>query len=292
MATQEEILKKVTELEIKSKRLTRHLFKGEYHSAFKGRGMHFKEVREYEAGDDIRFIDWNVSARLGHPYSKVFEEERELTVMLVVDVSASFFFGTQGMQKNEMIAEMAAVLAFAAISNNDKIGLLLFSDVIEKYIPPKKGRNHVLNIVRTLLTFQPKSTGTNVQEALKVLNTHIKRECICFLMTDFFDDNFYDSLKTASKKHDLIGVNLYDSFELHLPNIGWIELFDAESQKFILINSSDENQRKQWFKSYFDHEQKVKQQLLQAGADYLHINTNEDYVKKLHEFFRKRHRKK
>lgn len=292
MATTEEILKKVTELEIKSKRLTRHLFKGEYHSAFKGRGMHFKEVREYEAGDDIRFIDWNVSARLGHAYSKIFEEERELTVMLMVDVSASFFFGTQGMQKNEMIAEMASVLAFAAISNNDKVGLLLFSDVVEKYIPPKKGRNHILHIVRTLLTHQPKSTGTNLQEALKILNSHIKRESICFLLTDFFDDQYQDTLRAAAKKYDLIGINLYDTFECHLPDIGWIELFDAETKEYTLINSSDPLQRKQWFQTYFDREQKTKQQLLQAGAEYLHINTNEDYVKKLHQFFRKRHKSK
>lgn len=291
MATTEEILKKVNELEIKSKRLTRHLFKGEYHSAFKGRGMHFKEVREYEAGDDIRFIDWNVSARLGHPYSKVFEEERELTVMLVVDVSASFFFGTQGMQKNEMIAEMAAVLAFAAISNNDKVGLLLFSDVVEKYIPPQKGRNHVLHIVRTLLTYQPKSTGTNLQEALRKLNAYTKHESICFLLTDFFDDNYLETLKASAQKHDLIGINLYDSFECHLPNIGWVELYDAESKEYVLMNTGDQEQRRQWFKTYFDREQKVKQQILQAGADYLHINTNEDYVKKLHQFFRKRHKK-
>ncbi len=290
MPTSTEILQKVKELEIKSKRLTRHLFKGEYHSAFKGRGMHFKEVREYEAGDDIRFIDWNVSARLNHPFSKVFEEERELTAMLVVDISASFYFGTNGMTKRDMIAEMAAVLAFAAISNNDKVGLMLFSDKIEKFIPPKKGRNHILHIVRTLLTIEPSSKGTSIHEALKKLNAVIKHQCICFLMTDFMDNTFHESLSTAAKKHELVGINIFDDFEYHLPAVGWIELLDAESGEYVLLDTDDARQVAQWKQSYVNKEQRIKQQVVQSGADYLHINTNEDYVKKLQQFFLKRRR--
>jgi uncharacterized protein (DUF58 family) len=212
MLTTEEILKKVRELEIKSKRLTRHIFTGEYHSAFKGRGMLFKEVREYQHGDDIRFIDWNVSARFNHPFSKVFEEERELTVMLLIDVSGSSLFGTIRARKKDIVNEIGAVLAFSAITNNDKVGVILFTDKIEKFIPPKKGRDHVLYIVRELLTFEPK-------KALRRFNSTTRQRCIAFVLSDFIDDKFEDALKVAGKKHDVIGIKVYDKMDMQLPEL-------------------------------------------------------------------------
>src|ERR1700737_3804239 len=212
--TTAEILRKVRELEIKSKRLTRHIFTGEYHSAFKGRGMSFREVREYYPGDDVRFIDWNVSARFGHPFSKLFEEERELTVMLLVDVSASSLFGTVHARKKEMITEVCAVLAFSAINNNDKVGIILFSDKIESYIPPKKGRQHVLYIVRQLLTLEPKNKGTSLNEAIRFLTRSSRQKSIVFLLSDFADDKFEDALKVAGKKHDMTGIKIYDKMDM------------------------------------------------------------------------------
>src|SRR3984885_12562201 len=223
MLTTAEILKKVRELDIKSKRLTRHLFTGEYHSAFKGRGMSFREVREYAAGDDIRFIDWNVSARFNHPFSKLFEEERELTVMLLVDVSASSLFGTVHASKRDMITEICAVLAFSAINNNDKVGAILFSDKVERYIPPKKGRQHALYIVRELLTAEPKRSGTNISEALKFFSRSNQHKNIAFIMSDFIDEQYEDKLRVMSSRHDVIGLKIYDKMDMQLPNIGMLE---------------------------------------------------------------------
>ena len=285
MLTTTEILKKVRELEIKSKRLTRHLFAGEYHSAFKGRGMHFKEVREYHAGDDPRFIDWNVSARFNHPFSKVFEEERELSVMLLVDVSASSLFGTTQSRKKDLITEIAAVLAFSAISNNDKVGLLFFSDKVEKFIPPKKGRDHVLYMVRELLTMQPKQKGTQLGEALRRFTNSTRQQCIAFLLSDFLDNNFTDALKVAGKKHDLIGIKVYDKMEMQLPDAGMILAEDAETGKKQYIDTGDYLVRQRHQTAFFKHTEYCKQAFTQAGSDLLHIRTDEDYVKVLQKFF-------
>lgn len=283
--TTAEILKKVRELEIKSKKLTRHIFTGEYHSAFKGRGMLFKEVREYQPGDDTRFIDWNVSARFNHPFSKVFEEERELTVMLMVDVSASSLFGTTYSRKKDIITEMAAVLAFSAISNNDKVGLIFFSDKVEKFIPPKKGRDHVLYMVRELLTMQPSGKGTKIGEALRRFNNSTRQRCIAFLLSDFLDPDFNDALKVAGKKHDLIGMKVYDKMDMQLPEAGLMEFEDAENGNRVWVDTSDYSVRQQYQSAFFQHTNYCKYNFLQAGADLLHIRTDEDYVKVLQKFF-------
>src|SRR6476660_5098327 len=222
--TTSEILKKVKELEIKSKRLTRHLFTGEYHSAFKGRGMLFKEVREYQHGDDIRFIDWNVSARFGHPFSKLFEEERELTVMLLIDISASTVFGTVHATKKDIATEIAAVIAFSDVNNVDKIGVVFYSDKIEKYIPPKKGKQHALYIVRELLSAQPKRSGTNISEALKFFSRSNQHKNIAFIMSDFIDEQYEDKLRVMSSRHDVIGLKIYDKMDLQLPDVGMLEV--------------------------------------------------------------------
>lgn len=285
MLTTAEILKKVRELEIKSKKLTRHIFTGEYHSAFKGRGMLFKEVREYHPGDDPRFIDWNVSARFNHPFSKVFEEERELTVMLIVDVSASSLFGTVHARKKDFVTEIGAVLAFSAISNNDKVGVIFFSDKVEKFIPPKKGRDHVLYIVRELLTLQPKQKGTNLGEALRRFNNSTRQKCITFVLSDFIDNTFNDSLKVAGRKHDVIGIKVYDKMELELPAIGLIEVEDTERGQRQWVDTSDFLVRQQYQSSFFQHTDFCKRIFVQAGCELLHIRTDEDYVKVLQKFF-------
>lgn len=288
--TTTEILKKVRELEIKSKKLTRHLFTGEYHSAFKGRGMLFKEVREYQHGDDIRFIDWNVSARFDHPFSKLFEEERELSVMLLVDISASSLFGTGFARKRDLIAEIAAVLAFSAVSNNDKVGVIFFSDTVEKFIPPKKGRDHVLYIVRELLTIEAKQKGTNISEALRRLNNSSRQKCITFMLSDYIDNSFSDTLKVAGKKHDLIGIKLYDKLDMVLPDLGLVEVADLETGKKQLIDTGDYGVQKNYQQDFFNHTEWCKNIFLQAGCDLLHIRTDEDYVKVLQKFFVGRNR--
>ena len=285
LMTTAEILKKVKELEIKSKRLTRHLFTGEYHSAFKGRGMLFKEVREYQHGDDIRFIDWNVSARFNHPFSKLFEEERELTVMLLVDISASSLFGTTHARKKDIITEICAVLAFSAVNNNDKVGIVFFTDKVEKYIPPKKGRQHVLYIVRELLTIEAKRGGTNIGEAIRFFNNSTRQKSIAFLLSDFVDDQFEDSLKVAGKKHDLTGIKVYDKMDMILPDIGMIEVADAESGELRWINTSDEYVREEYQKRFLKWTDKCKAVFLKAGCDLLHMRTDDDYVKVLQKFF-------
>jgi uncharacterized protein (DUF58 family) len=285
MLSTAEILKKVRELEIKSKKLTRHIFTGEYHSAFKGRGMLFKEVREYQHGDDPRFIDWNVSARFNHPFSKVFEEERELTLMLLVDVSGSSLFGTVSARKKDLSNEIAAVLAFSAISNNDKVGLILFSDKIEKFIPPKKGRDHVLYIVRELLTFKPGSKGTDLTNAFRRFNNSTKQRCIAFLLSDFVDDNFEDALKVAGKKHDVIGVKIYDKMDMRLPAVGLVETKDLETGATRWIDTDDVVTRQEYETNFFSWTEYCKKTFLKAGSDLLHIRTDEDYVKVLQKFF-------
>ncbi len=290
MLTTAEILKKVRELEIKSKKLTRHLFTGEYHSAFKGRGMSFREVREYYAGDDTRFIDWNVSARFGHPFSKLFEEERELTMMLLVDVSASSLFGTVHARKKDLITEICAVLAFSAINNNDKVGVILFSDKIERYIPPKKGRQHVLYIVRELLTTEPKRKGTDINEAIRFFNRSSKQKSISFLLSDFADGKFEDALKVAGKKHDMTGIKVYDKMDMQLPDIGLVEVEDAESGRTRWVDTGDYAMRSHFQQHFFAATEYCKNIFLKSGCDLLHIRTDEDYVKVLQHFFIGRHR--
>ena len=302
MLTTAEILKKVRELDIKSKRLTRHLFTGEYHSAFKGRGMAFREVREYAAGDDIRFIDWNVSARFNHPFSKLFEEERELTVMLLVDVSASSLFGTVYARKKDLITEVCAVLAFSAINNNDKVGAIFFSDKIEAYIPPKKGREHVLYIVRQLLTIEPKRKGTNLSEAIRFLNRSARQKAIVFLLSDFLDGSgqlsaasrtepgFEDALKVAGKKHDMIGIKVYDKMDVELPAIGMIEAEDSETGGRHWVDTNDYLVRTNYQQYFFNQTEQSKSIFQKAGCDLLHLRTDEDYVKILQRFFASRHR--
>lgn len=285
MLTTAEILKKVKELEIKSKKLTRHLFTGEYHSAFKGKGMSFKEVREYDPGDDIRFIDWNVSARFNHPFSKVFEEERELTMMLLVDISASALFGTVHARKKDLVTEIGAVLAFSAISNNDKVGAVLFTDTIEKYIPPKKGRDHGLFIVRELLTLEGRQKGTSLSKALRYLNNTTRQKCIVFVLSDFLDPSFSDALRVAGKKHDVIGIKVYDPMEMELPDVGLLSVEDAETGRILQVDTSNFMVRKAHQQEFFQHTEWCKQVFLKAGCDLLHIATREDYVKVLQKFF-------
>lgn len=288
--TTAEILKKVRELEIKSKKLTRHLFTGEYHSAFKGRGMLFKEVREYQAGDDIRFIDWNVSARFGHTFSKLFEEERELSVMLLVDVSASSLFGTAQSRKKDLVNEIAAVLSFSAISNNDKVGVIFYSDVVERFIPPKKGRDHVLYIVRELLTATPVRKKTSLAAALRRLNSVSRHPSIVFVLSDFIDSGFGDTLKVSGKRHDLVGIKLYDRMDMELPDAGLLEVEDLETGSKGWIDTSEASVRNQYQQLFFEHTEWCKERFLRAGCDLLHIRTDEDYVKVLQKFFIGRNR--
>ncbi|RYY21143.1 MAG: DUF58 domain-containing protein [Chitinophagaceae bacterium] len=285
MLTTAEIIKKVRELEIKSKKLTRHIFTGEYHSAFKGRGMLFKEVREYQHGDDIRFIDWNVSARFNHPFSKVFEEERELTVMLLVDISGSSFFGTTLARKKDLVTEIGAVLAFSAISNNDKVGVILFTDKVEVFIPPKKGRDHVLYMVRTMLTAEPRRKGTSLGEALRRFNNSTREKTITFILSDFLDNSFEDALKVAGKKHDVVGIKVYDKMDMRLPDIGLLEVQDAEDGSSAWVDTSDAAVREQYQAAFFQHTDYCKTLFTRSGCDLLHIATNEDYVKVLKKFF-------
>jgi uncharacterized protein (DUF58 family) len=290
LLTTTEILKKVRELEIKSKKLTSDLFTGEYHSAFKGKGMSFKEVREYSAGDDIRFIDWNVSARFGHPYSKVFEEERELTVMLLVDISASSLFGTVHARKKDIITEIAAVLSFSAVNNADKIGVIFYSDIVEAYIPPRKGKQHALYIVRELLSKEPKGKGTAVSKALRYFNNSTRQKSIAFVLSDFLDANYEDALRIAGRKHDVIGIKLYDIMDRQLPDAGLLQVLDSENNKTKWVDSSDRFVRHQYEQEFFRVTEYSTQTFKKAGCDLLHINTNEDYVKVLQRFFLSRNR--
>ena len=288
MLTTEEILRKVRELEIKSKKITTHLFTGEYHSAFKGKGMSFREVREYYAGDDVRFIDWNVSARFSHPFTKVFEEERELTVMLLIDTSASNMFGTVAKQKKDLITEIAAVLTFSAISNNDKVGVIFFSDKMEKFIPPKKGRQHALYIVRELLTVSPKRKGTHLDDAIKFFSTSVKQRSIAFLLSDFLTTGYDDDLKVIGNKHDVIGIRVYDKMDMQLPDVGLLQVQEAESGKTKWVDSGDAMVRYNYQQHFMQQSETCKNYFRKAGAELLHVRTDEDYVKILQQFFIKR----
>jgi uncharacterized protein (DUF58 family) len=290
MLTTAEILKKVRELEIKSKKITSDLFTGEYHSAFKGKGMSFKEVREYAAGDDIRFIDWNVSARLGHPYSKIFEEERELTVMLLVDISPSSLFGTVHARKRDMITEIGAVLDFSAINNGDKVGAIFYSDKVEAYIPPKKGRQHALYIVRELLSKEPKGKGTAVSNALRYFNNITRQKSIAFILSDFLDANYEDALRIASKKHDLIGIKIYDRMDMELPAAGLLQVQDAETGQTKWIDSGSPFVRESYMQEFFRVTAYSSQVFKKAGSDLLHVRTGDDYVKVLQRFFLSRNK--
>ncbi len=287
-AVTQDIIKKVRELEIKSKRLTNHLFTGEYHTAFKGKGMVFKEAREYQPGDDIRFIEWNVSARMGHTYSKLFEEERELTVFLLVDVSASSLFGTFQQTKKDLITEICAVLAFSAISNNDKAGVILFSDKVEKYIPAKKGRDHVLYLVRELLSFQPHSAQTDIVKALGFLNNTTRHKSIVFVLSDFADSGYKDVLRVAAKRHDVIGVQVYDKRDGQLPKIGLLQVRDAESGKTVWLDTNDAFTQHKYNQQFMHIMEDAKQNFRNAGADLLQLATGQDYVKALQQFFIRR----
>ncbi|PZX62195.1 DUF58 domain-containing protein [Hydrotalea sandarakina] len=280
-----ELLKKVRELEIKSKRLTNRLFTGEYHSAFKGRGMAFKEVKEYSAGDDIRFIDWNVSARMNDTFTKVFEEERELEVFILVDASASNLMGTQQQFKKDLITEMAAVLAFSALNNNDKTGLLFFTDRVEKFIPSKKGRQHALFMVRELVSLQPMHKQTNIVKALQYLNNITRHKSIVFLLSDFADEGYEEALRIAARRHDVIGVQVYDALDVALPNMGLVVVEDPETGEQLWLDTASKAVRQQYAAQFSKIQHDVKKVFKTAGADLLQIATGQDYVKILQQFF-------
>ena len=283
-----ELLKKVRKIEIKTRGLTRQIFAGEYHSAFKGRGMTFSEVREYQYGDDIRSIDWNVTARFNHPYVKVFEEERELTVMLLIDLSASGDFGTQEHLKRTLITEIAAVLSFSAIENNDKIGVIMFSDRVEKFIPPQKGRKHILRIIRELLEFQPQSGGTDISESLRFLTNAIKKRCTAFIISDFRDKGYARSLQVANNKHDVVALHIYDRRETSLPAVGLIRVREAESGRERWIDTSRSKVRESYAIKWESHVEMMNEIFTRAGVDSASIRTGEDYVKPLMMLFKKR----
>lgn len=289
MMDKSELLKKVRKIEIKAKGLSQNIFAGEYHSAFKGRGMTFSEVREYQYGDDVRDIDWNVTARQNHPYIKVYEEERELTVMLLVDVSGSKDFGAVGETKRDMMAEIAATLAFSAIENNDKVGVILFSDKIEKFIPPKKGRKHILLVISTLLDFKPENKGTDVNCALEFLTSGIKKRCTSFLVSDFIDEGDYSKvLSIANNKHDLIAVQVYDKREMQLPDVGLMRVYDAETGEERWINTSSKKVRETYQRWWYQRQLKMSEKLQHSRVDLASIATDEDYTKALLALFKRR----
>ncbi len=283
-----ELLKRVRRIEIKTKGLTRHIFAGEYHSAFKGRGIAFSEVREYQYGDDIRSIDWNVTARFNHPYIKVFEEERELTVMLLIDVSGSGEFGTVGSFKRELMTEVAALLSFSAIYNNDKIGVVFFSDRVEKFISPQKGRKHILRIIRELLSFTPSSRKTNLNEPLRFLTNAIRKRCTAFLMSDFIAPGFEESLKIASGKHDIVALKFTDRHEKSIPDIGLVRIADPETGEERWIDTSSSVIRRRYEDSWILHRSEIAGVFRRSGIDNAELVTGEDYVKPLLRLFEKR----
>ncbi|PNQ74898.1 DUF58 domain-containing protein [Hanstruepera neustonica] len=283
-----ELLKKVRKIEIKTRRLSDHIFGGEYHSTFKGRGMTFSEVRQYQYGDDVRNIDWNVTARTNEPHIKVFEEERELTMMLMVDVSGSEFFGTASQFKNEVVTEIAATLAFSATQNNDKIGLILFSDEIELYIPPKKGRSHVLRIIRELIEFEPKSKQTNIAEALKFLSNVMKKKAIVFVLSDFIADDYQHTLKIASGRHDVTGIRVYDKHEESIPNLGMVQMQDEETGEYMLVNTASKKVRMNYGRYYSEKVDYFKDSFSKSGAGTIDCRVDESYVKKLLGYFKRR----
>ena len=283
-----ELLKKVRKIEIKTKGLSKNIFSGEYQTAFKGKGMAFSEVREYQPGDDVRTIDWNVTARYNNPYIKVFQEERETTVILLIDLSGSSDFGTQTQLKREIATEISAVLSFSAINNNDKIGVIFFSNKIEKFIPPKKGKSHILRIIRELITFQPSSKKTNIEVALKYFNSVIKKRAICFIISDFMDNNFEKSLKIAKNKHDIIGLNINDEREKKLVNVGMIKVIDSETRIIRWIDTSDKKNRNIFNYNHKKQAENLKNIFSSSGIDIININTGQDYIKPLMNFFKRR----
>lgn len=285
-----ELIKKVRQIEIKSRGLSRNIFAGEYHSAFKGRGMTFSEVREYQFGDDVRNIDWNVTARYNHPFVKIYEEERELTVMLLIDVSGSHDFGTTEKFKKNIITEISAILSFSAIQNNDKIGVIFFSDKIEKFIPPQKGKSHTLRIISELIDFKPKSKGTDITGAIRYLTNVIKKRCTAFIISDFIDENndLELALSIANNKHDVVALRIYDQREASLPSIGMIKFKDAETGKYSWIDTSSPKIRSVYAKWFITRNQALSTMFKKCGVDYTDINTSDDYVKSLMNLFRKR----
>ncbi|OUN97937.1 DUF58 domain-containing protein [Odoribacter splanchnicus] len=284
-----ELLKRVRKIEIKTRGLSKNIFAGEYHSAFKGRGMTFSEVREYQYGDDIRNIDWNVTARHNRPYVKIFEEERELTVMLMIDVSASRNFGTISKLKKNQITEIAAVLAFSAIQNNDKIGVIFFSDKIEKFIPPKKGRTHILHIIRELIDFYPEDKQTDIEQALEYMTNSIKKRCTCFVISDFIDEHdFAHALAIANRKHDVVALRVYDPRENQLPPVGMMYLRDAETGEQMWVDTSDKKLREAYEKYAFVREKELDAIFKRSGVDVADIRSDEDYVRALITLFKKR----
>jgi uncharacterized protein (DUF58 family) len=285
---QKELLKKVRKLEIKSRGLSSQLFSGQYHSAFKGRGMSFSEVREYQPGDDVRTIDWNVSARLNHTYVKVYEEERELTIMLVVDVSGSNDFGTQVQMKRDLVTELCAVLSFSAMQNNDKIGVIFFSDQIEKYIPPKKGKSHVLRIIRELIDFQPQHHKTDISQALKFLTNVIRKRCTAFVLSDFFASDFENALKLANKKHDVVALRVTDPREQTIPDVGLMKVKDAETGESMWVDTSDRSVRKAFEMHAKKLEEQSKLVFSRAGVDAAVLQTDRSYIQPLSNLFKRR----
>ena len=281
-----EILKKVRKIEIKTKRLSNDIFGGEYHSSFKGRGMTFSEVRQYQFGDDVRGIDWNVTARYNEPYVKVFEEERELTMMLMADVSGSEHFGTSNQFKKDVVTEIAATLAFSATQNNDKVGLILFSDDIELFIPPKKGKGHVLRIIRELIEFKPKSKKTNIDVALKFLSSVLKKRAIVFMLSDFMDDDYEKSAKIAGSKHDLTGIRVYDKHDEEIPNLGMVPMLDAETNSLQLVNTSSKNVRINYKANALRLTDFFMNTFKRSGAGVINTRVDESYVKKLLGYFK------
>ena len=286
------LLKKVRKIEIKTKGLSNHIFAGEYHTAFKGKGMAFSEVREYQPGDDIRSIDWNVTARYNSPFVKVFEEEREMTVMLLIDVSASGNFGTKEQFKRELATEIAAILAFSAIKNNDKVGVIFFTDKIEQFIPPKKGKSHILRIIREVLAFQPISKGTDIAGALEYFNSVIKRRSICFILSDFMSKEFDKPLKIASRKHDLVALRIHDKIEENLPNMGLIAIQDSETEKMLFVDTSSKQVRDNFAKNRTVAIKRLHKLLPASGVDLIDITTGTDYVRPLINFFKTRGKRK
>lgn len=286
-----ELIKRVRRIEIKTRNLTNNVFAGEYHSAFKGRGMSFAEVREYQIGDDVRDIDWNVTARTNRPHTKVYEEERELTVMMLVDVSGSSKFGTDLRTQRELLTEIVATIAFSALQNNDKVGLILFSDMIEKYIPPKKGRKHILYIIRELLDFDPSHLQTNVRAGLEFLMQVQRRHCIGFLLSDFIDTpDFETQLSIATQKHDIVAVKAYDQRMKELPNVGLIKMQDAETGACVIVDTASQKVR-DMHKNWWDNEvERLERMFRKTKVDYVPISTSEDYVKPLQTLFKNRHR--
>tara|TARA_Y100000746_G_C15447617_1_gene425698 strand:- start:493 stop:1356 length:864 start_codon:yes stop_codon:yes gene_type:complete len=283
-----DLLKKVRKIEIKTKRLSDHIFGGEYQSTFKGRGMAFSEVRQYQFGDDVRAIDWNVTARYNDTFIKVFEEERELTMMLIIDISGSNFFGSSSIFKNEYVTELAATLAFSATKNNDKVGLILFSDNVELYIPPKKGKSHVLRIIRELLEFKSKSKKTDINVPLKFVSNILKNRSIAFIISDFISHDYSNSLKIFSSRHDVTGIRIYDKSEEIIPNLGVIDINDNETEKKITVNTSSKNIRKKYTEYYNSKRNEFIDYFKRSGSGIIECNTHEDYQKKLLKYFKSR----